>query len=78
MKLIQNKVEEIEKYLGVQLTLCEDLPGIHFHNGNRYFNIILETPVFNSIIYTKLLNSIKTKIIKNVEPNGNKRLAIFF
>lgn len=78
MKLIKNKVEEIEKYLGVQLKLCKDSPGIYFHNGNRYFNIILDTPVFNSIIYTKLLNILKTNIIKNVEPNGYKRLAIFF
>lgn len=78
MKLIKNKVEEIEKYLGIELLLCDNSPGIHFHNSNRYFNIILETPVFNSIIYTKLLNSVKTNIIKNVEPNGYKRLAIFF
>lgn len=78
MNIIKNTLEEIKKYIGLELSHCTDLPELYELDGNKYFNIVLDAPVFCSQEYDKLLRiSGNNKIITKVEPNGNKRLAIF-
>lgn len=76
--MIQAKLQAIKKLTGLDLTLCDYFTGVNESNGSKYFNIILEERVSESLIYTKLLGVINTGIISRVEPNGLKRLAIYF
>ena len=76
--MIDKTVKDIEKYLKIKLTLCDTFAGINEHDGNKYFNIVLETQIWNSDIYTKLVNIQKFGIFSDVQPNGHKRLAIYF
>lgn len=76
-KLVTDKVAEIKEQVGIDLTLCEDFAGIHWHKNKRYFNVITEEPVHESKVYDALLRLTKKGVISSVEPNGVKRLAIF-
>ena len=78
MSLIENKLHEIKEQIGVYLTPCDYFKGIQINNNKKYFNIILEDNISESNLYCKLLKLIEKGIISKVEPNGYKRLAIFF
>ncbi|WP_312306499.1 hypothetical protein [Chryseobacterium sp.] len=77
--LIMNKIEEIKKHIGVQLVPCEYFSGIQTcDSGKKYFNVILQQRTSESDVFTKLLGLKKYKIVSKIEPNGLKRVAIFF
>ena len=71
------KLNEIKEFTGVSLVMCSDFPGIRIMNERKYFNVHTETPVFTSKTYDMLIRLKEKGIVKNVEPNGYKRIAIF-
>ena len=68
----------IEEQTGLRLNLCNDFPGIHFFNGRPYFNITLEHRLSESTEYNTLERFALVHPGVNVEPNGLKRIAVFF
>jgi hypothetical protein len=75
--MIQETLNEIERITGLKLILCEDFAGIRNHNGRNYFNISLKTQYWISQEINVLERySEKYKKI-TIEPNGEKRIAIF-
>jgi hypothetical protein len=77
MDKIETSLQMIKEQTGLNLKLDAHFSGIKEHKSKKYFNVELDTPVFCSTEYNRLLAySSKYKTIK-VEPNGQKRLAIF-
>ena len=70
----------INQYTG--LDLCADgyFKGIKTHKGKKYFNVELQQKTSESIEYNQLerLIALSYGIITNVEPNGVRRVAVFF
>ena len=77
-KLISDKISEIKKFSGVELVADDYFKGIYEANGKKYFNVEIKDRVSESNIISKLQGAIKSKVISKVEPNGVKRLAIYF
>lgn len=77
MKEIKTALQMIKEQTGLTLKPDTYFSGIKEHLGKKYFNVELDTPVFCSTEYNRLLTyASKYKTIA-VEPNGQKRLAIF-
>lgn len=68
----------IKKFCGLSLKPCDHFTG-HNHTGRKYFNAILNE---RCDVYSKELRIlerlVEKGIISKVEPNGLKRVAIFF
>lgn len=68
------KILEIEKYLGVKLKKCNC-----FEEKKEYFNIYLDNPIYESQLHLEIERMCKnTSILSDVQPNGYKRLALFY
>ena len=79
---LTNKISKtltlIEEQIGLRLYLCDYFTGVRFMGDRQYFNIVLRNNVSESVEYTQLVRfSDRFKTI-TVEPNGLKRVAIFF
>jgi hypothetical protein len=76
--MIDQLLKEIKDYIGLELTPCDYFTGVKTHN-QKYFNVMLKTNCSESEEYTKLLSlASKNILIQAVEPNGVRRLAIYF
>ncbi|MBQ0138464.1 MAG: hypothetical protein KBT36_04135, partial [Kurthia sp.] len=71
---ITKTLTEIKNQIGLDLKPCDHFTGVREFNGKKYFNIMLETRVSESLQYQKLLSFGKYKL----EPNGFERVSIFF
>lgn len=74
MNTVTQKISELKKLIGIRLVACDDFKGV----DGVYFNVVTCKPVFISEEYYKLLWAADRGFIKSVEPNGYKRLAIFY
>lgn len=75
---IEKVLKTIKLQIGLDLTLDTHFSGLFTHKGQKYFNVELQQPVSESKEYDLLEKfANKTKLIR-VEPNGSKRIAIFF
>jgi len=76
--MINKTLKHIEDQTGLKLSTCDYFKGIKKLNGNKYFNIVLNENTSESKEYNTLEKfANKYKTIK-IEPNGVKRVAIFF
>jgi len=75
---IENKLSEIKKHLGLELVKCDYFTGIQNHNGKEYFNIITKNAISEDSLYYDLRSLIQVGILSKIEPNGYKRIALFF
>lgn len=76
--MISITLELIKKSIGLDLKLCDHFTGIKEFSNQRYFNVILNNKISESHDFNMLKNfSEKYNLIK-VEPNGLKRVAIFY
>ena len=79
METVDRVLKEIKELTGINLTPCGFFTGIKNHNGKSYFNVILNDNVSDSKEYDSLLRlANKNSIIIDVQPNGVKRLAVFY
>lgn len=77
-QIIEKVLKTIKLQTGLDLTLDTHFSGLFTHKGQKYFNIELQRPVSESKEYDLLQKfANKTKMIR-IEPNGAKRIAIFF
>ena len=76
-QIITDKLKAIKLYTGLELIPCDYFTGIRECNGLKYFNVILNERVSESLVYVKLLRLNNTSLLLKVEPNGLKRVAIF-
>jgi len=68
----------IKEQTGLDLQLCDYFTGIRKCKAGYYFNVILDKRTCESEEYAKLEKfANKFKLIR-VEPNGLRRVAIFF
>ena len=75
--MIQQTLNEIERVTGLKLILCKDFIGIRNQNGKNYFNVIIKTKYWISQ-EVDILERYSNKYKKiTIEPNGDKRIAIF-
>jgi len=78
-EIISNVISKIKKQIGFELTPCDCFSGLQLYNNRVFLNVVTNTPVFNSSCYNALIKaSGDGKFIELVEPNGHRRLAIFF
>lgn len=78
-KIIKAVVDHVKSQIGVDLIIDDYFSGVRECKGEKYFNIELGDPFFISEDVEKLSRiSGDDRIIESVQPNGNKRLAIFF
>ena len=76
--MIQKTLQLIKDNTGLVLTLCDYFTGIKEYPTGKYFNIVLPEKTCESKDYVTLQRfSEKYGLIK-VEPNGVRRVAIFF
>lgn len=75
--IINSYLQEIKRIISVELTTCDYFAGLRYNNGNPYFNILVAHPTSLCDEYVMLQRLKKSNVIKNVEPNGHKRLAIY-
>jgi hypothetical protein len=76
-QIINNVISYIKQQTGLDLEI-DDSTGLKKQRGYNYFNILLNTQVSESSEYDKLEQfANKYKLIK-IQPNGYKRVAIFF
>lgn len=75
--MIQQTLNEIEIVTGLKLILCKYFSGIRNQNGKNYFNVIIKTKYWISQ-EVDILERYSNKYKKiTIEPNGDKRIAIF-
>lgn len=68
----------IKEQTGLTLDLCNHFTGIKKCKSDKYFNVLLKDRVSESQEYIKLEKfADKYKLIR-IEPNGLKRIAIYF
>ena len=78
-KTINELLLLIENNAGIRMEADTHFSGIHSCNGQKYFNVNIESPCWCSremLALERMAQSGNT--ITRVEPNGRKRLAIFF
>lgn len=68
----------IEEQTGLRLNLCNDFPGTYFSKGRPYFNVTIQDRLSESTEYNTLERFARNVTGLEVEPNGLKRIAIFF
>lgn len=77
--LIVETLATIRNQIGLELALCDHFTGVRHHNGRKFFNVILDKRTGRSREFLKLERLVNTSnIISLVEPNGLKRVAIYF
>lgn len=75
--IIEEVLLHIKKQIGLTLTLCDYFTGLRGQKGNKFFNVVLKQKTSESQEYEQLVRfSDKFKTIY-VEPNGEKRIAIY-
>lgn len=77
MNTIKETLDLISEQTGLSLTHCNYFTGLCEYSNGKYFNVMLDQPVFCSNVYDTLTRFANSKGIVRVEPNGYKRLAIF-
>lgn len=76
--MILHTLQLIKEQTGLDLNPCDYFTGIKELNGEKYFNVILKQRISESNEYIILKRfETKYKLIR-VEPNGLKRVSIFF
>lgn len=75
--MITETLNFIEEQIGLKLGLCDYFTGIELSGEKKYFNVLLSERTSESKDYVKLIKLSKKSHL-NVEPNGLKRVAIFF
>lgn len=76
-KTINSTLALIKQQIGVTLELCDCFTGVKTRNKKRYFNAILKDRVAESKDFDAL-KRIENKIGLQIEPNGVRRIAIYF
>lgn len=77
-EIIQKILKFIKLQIGLKLVPDTSFTGIRQHNGKKYFNVELKDRVSESNEFDLLERfANRTKLIK-IEPNGVKRVAIYF
>lgn len=74
-----DQLKQIEAVSGLNLVLCSHFTGVRFYKGMPYVNIELSCPYSSSGDVTKLkrLAHKYPTLLRNIEPNGYKRAALF-
>ncbi len=75
--LVSKTINLIKTQIGVELELDDYFTGLKYHKGKPYFNVKINDPVSESKIYTQLDSFSKKYGLISIEPNGNKRIAVF-
>lgn len=76
-EVINSTLTFIQEQIGASLVLCDHFTGLRYSNGMVYFNALLNKPCFESDEFDKLKRiSGSDGVIKSVEENGYRRLAI--
>ena len=76
-EVINSTLTFIQEQAGVSLALCDHFTGLRYSSGKVYFNVVLNKPCFVSDEFDKLKRiSGSDSVIKSVEENGYRRLAI--
>lgn len=76
--IINSTLLFIKEHTGLALLLDERFCGLQYHNKRVFFNVEIEEPCFESAEFERLLKiSGSYRVVKSVEPNGYKRLAVF-
>lgn len=77
--MIIKTLKFIEEQIGLKLELCDYFTGVQVSGEKKYFNVILNDRTSESQDYVKLVKlSKKRNNNLSVEPNGLKRVAIYF
>lgn len=77
-ELINRTLLFIKEQTGMDLLPDHYFFGLKYHVERVYFNVNIDKPCFDSEELEALLRiSGKDRVIKHVEPNGYKRIAIF-
>lgn len=74
----KNILDLIKEQIGLELNLCDYFTGIKEHNGQKYFNVILSQRTSESQDFDKLKRFAEQYKLIKVEPNGLKRVAVFY
>ncbi len=74
---IEETLELIEAQTGLKLQLCDYFTGVRNHNGRKFFNVILQERVSESIEFDILKRFADKYKLISVKPNGVKRVGIF-
>lgn len=75
---IPEALDLIKEQIGLELNLCDYFTGIKEHNGQKYFNVVLSQRTSESQDFDKLKRFAEQYKLIKVEPNGLKRVAVFF
>lgn len=75
---IPDIVNFIEEQTGLKLELCDYFTGMKYHNGKKYFNVILPQRTSESKEYVILKRFADKYQLISVESNGLKRVAVFY
>jgi hypothetical protein len=75
--MIDKTLALIKRYTGLELQLCDYFTGVKKSGKDKYFNIILSDPIYESREHATLERFANQYGLIKVEPNGYKRLAIF-
>lgn len=73
--MIDQTLKLIKEQTGLNLILCDYFTGIKEH---KYFNVILNQRISESKEYDLLKRFADKYKLISVEPNGLKRIAIYF
>ena len=79
-KIIAALLIFIKKFTGLDLHADEYFTGIRTYRGKKYFNVELQQLTSESIEYQQLerLPASSGGVITKVEPNGVRRVAVYF
>lgn len=72
--MIEQTLLKIENLTGLKLQVDEHFSGIYSHKGRKYFNVIVDEPLFESQVFSQLK---RLDSFIYVEPCGYKRISIF-
>lgn len=75
LKSVQNKINEIKKYNGLDLILTEFKPKKT--KGLTFFEVEINTN-FQSMDMYKLESLVKTNHIKSVQQSGKNKMYVYF
>lgn len=80
MNEIEQITAAIKKVTNYEITLCPDFGGVRVTtSGRKFFNIKVDRPVFMSQEYLTLLPKlVRLGLLADYEPNGAKRIALFY
>jgi hypothetical protein len=76
--MIDEILNFIYEQTGVIVESCEYFCGIREHRGHKYFNVVLKQKLSESADFSKLERFADKYNSIRIEPNGLRRVAIFF